>query len=246
MSTLLLRIKGPMQSWGISSKFDTRTTERAPSKSAIVGMIAGALGRRRNEPIDDLNALRFGVRIDDEGKLMRDFQTALAYKDSIRNIPYKNRTVTNRYYLADAAFLVGLEGDDAFLEEIRDALLHPYFPLFLGRRSCPPEGRIVLGLRHVGLMNALQNEPWLNEGLKKQNHTQFQYILDAASGEKEDTLLRDRPLSFNQEKRAFGFRRVVEITRSKSNGCADILPTTEHDPMAQLDACMEEDENVSF
>lgn len=236
MSTLLLRIKGPMQSWGVSSKFDTRTTERAPSKSAIVGMIAGALGRRRNEPIDDLNALRFGVRIDDEGKLMRDYHTAKSVKSAY---------VTHRYYLADAAFLVGLEGDDAFLEEIRDALLHPYFPLFLGRRSCPPEGRIVLGIRHVGLMDALQNEPWLNEGLKKQKNTQLQYILDAASDEKEDTLLRDRPLSFNQEKRQFGFRRVVEKT-TKSNACADPLPTTEHDPMAQLDAYKEENQDVSF
>lgn len=224
MSTLLLRLKGPMQSWGVSSKFDTRTTERAPSKSAIIGMIAGALGRRRNESVDDLCALRFGVRIDDEGKLMRDYHTAKSAKSAY---------VTHRYYLADAAFLVGLEGEDDFLKQIQEALLHPYFPLFLGRRSCPPEGKVVVGIRDSALLDALQNEPWLNEGIKKQQKPSFQYILDALSDERESTILRDKPISFNQEKRQFGYRRVVEISRKTSS--QDISTITKHDPFAQLD-----------
>ena len=226
MSTLLLRLKGPMQSWGVTSKFDTRTTERAPSKSAVVGMLAGALGRRRNDSIDDLTALRFGVRIDDEGKLMRDYHTAKSAKSAY---------VTHRYYLADAAFLVGLEGNYAFLERLQDALLHPYFPLFLGRRSCPPEGKVVLGIRDAALMDALQNEPWLNEDLKRQPKTSFQFILDAAPSEKENTILRDKPISFNQEKRQFGFRRVVEITNTSVN----TETQTNHDVMADIDESKE-------
>lgn len=225
MSTLLLRLKGPMQSWGVSSKFDTRTTERAPSKSAIIGMLACALGRRRNESIDDLNALRFGVRIDDEGKLMRDYHTAKSAKSAY---------VTHRYYLADAAFLVGLEGDDGFIKQIQEALLHPYFPVFLGRRSCPPEGKFVLGIRNTALMDALQNEPWLNEGIKKQHKSSFQYILDALPNERENTIWRDRPISFNQEKRQFGFRRVVEIS-TKASVTDNPVVRTEHDPFTQFD-----------
>ncbi len=225
MSTLLLRLKGPMQSWGVSSKFDTRTTERAPSKSAIIGMLACALGRRRNESIDDLNALRFGVRIDDEGKLMRDYHTAKSAKSAY---------VTHRYYLADAAFLVGLEGDDGFIKQIQEALLHPYFPMFLGRRSCPPEGKVVLGIRNTALVDALQNEPWLNEGIKKQHKSSFQYILDALPNERENTILRDRPISFNQEKRQFGFRRVVEIS-TKTSVTDNPVARTEHDPFAQFE-----------
>ena len=225
MSTLLLRLKGPMQSWGVTSKFDTRTTERAPSKSAIIGMLACALGRHRNESIDDLNALRFGVRIDDEGKLMRDYHTAKSAKSAY---------VTHRYYLADAAFLVGLEGDDGFIKQIQEALLHPYFPMFLGRRSCPPEGKVVLGIRNTALMDALQNEPWLNEGIKKQHKSSFQYILDALPNERENTILRDRPISFNQEKRQFGFRRVVEIS-TKTSVTDNPVARTEHDPFAQFE-----------
>ena len=224
MSTLLLRLKGPMQSWGVTSKFDTRTTERAPSKSAIIGMLACALGRRRNESIDDLNALRFGVRIDDEGKLMRDYHTAKSAKSAY---------VTHRYYLADAAFLVGLEGDDGFIKQIQEALLHPYFPMFLGRRSCPPEGKVVLGIRNTALMDALQNEPWLNEGIKNQHKSSFQYILDALPNERENTIWRDRPISFNQEKRQFGFRRVVEIS-TKASVTDNPVARTEHDPFAQF------------
>ena len=68
MSTLLLRLAAPMQSWGTDSKFEWRRTERAPTKSSVIGLIAAALGRMRNESIDDLKALRFGVRVDKRAK----------------------------------------------------------------------------------------------------------------------------------------------------------------------------------
>ena len=73
MSTLLLRLAAPLQTWGINSKFDIRKTEREPSKSGVVGLLSAALGRRRDEPVDDLNALKFGVRSDKEGELLKDF-----------------------------------------------------------------------------------------------------------------------------------------------------------------------------
>ena len=43
MSTLLLRLAGPMQSWGTDSKFDIRRTGREPSKSGVIGLVAAAL-----------------------------------------------------------------------------------------------------------------------------------------------------------------------------------------------------------
>ena len=58
MSTLLLRLAAPLQAWGINSKFDIRKTEREPSKSGVVGLLAAALGRRRDESLDDLAALK--------------------------------------------------------------------------------------------------------------------------------------------------------------------------------------------
>lgn len=49
MSTLLLRLAGPMQSWGTDSKFDVRRTQREPSKSGVIGLIAAALGIPRQD-----------------------------------------------------------------------------------------------------------------------------------------------------------------------------------------------------
>ena len=51
MAVLLLRLSAPLQAWGTeNSKFEIRKTGREPSKSGIVGLLAAALGIRRNEP----------------------------------------------------------------------------------------------------------------------------------------------------------------------------------------------------
>ena len=60
MATLLLRLAAPMQSWGIDSKFDTRKTNREPTKSGVIGLLAAALGLRRDadQALERLNRLR--------------------------------------------------------------------------------------------------------------------------------------------------------------------------------------------
>ena len=155
MAVLLLRLAGPMQAWGVKSRFTVRATELAPTKSGVVGMLASAVGRRRTDPIEDLLALRFGVRKDQPGSVIRDFHTARTL-DGRESMP-----LSNRYYLADAVFLAGIEGDRALLEGIDEALRHPAFPLYLGRRSCPPTHPVSLGLREAALLDALRAEPWL-------------------------------------------------------------------------------------
>ena len=151
MSTLLLRLAGPMQSWGTDSKFDVRRTGREPSKSGVIGLVAAALGiaRQDRQALQTLNGLRFGVRVDREGALLRDFHTARPEKGT----PY----VTYRYYLSDAEFVAGLESDDrALLARIAQALQAPAFPLYLGRRSCPPVGRVFLKISDEPLEAALR------------------------------------------------------------------------------------------
>lgn len=174
MSTLLLRFAAPLQSWGVDAKFDRRGTQRVPTKSGVIGLVAAALGRRRNEDIADLSALRFGVRIEREGTLLRDYHTAKSEKSVY---------VTHRYYLADAVFLVGLEGDDATLTKIERALNQPMFPLFLGRRSCPPEGKLSLGIRlEKTLLEALREEPRPAEQLRQNGgvqNAQMRIVSDA-------------------------------------------------------------------
>ena len=75
------------------------------------------MGRGRDEPLDDLRGLRFAVRVDQEGELLRDFHTA-------RN--EKTAYITERYYLADAVFLAGFEsGDEEFLRKLDAACALP-------------------------------------------------------------------------------------------------------------------------
>ena len=235
MSTLLLRLAAPLQAWGVDAKFNRRGTERIPTKSGVVGLIAAALGRRRNESTDDLQSLHFGVRVDREGALLHDYHTAKSEKEP----PY----VTHRYFLSDAVFLVGLEGDEKLLSEIEHAVGSPVFPLFLGRRSCPPEGQVSLGIR-IGktLLEALREEPWLvSDWAKKREAPQARLRIVADAGEEDTTahFQRDLPVSFNQTHRRFGFRRVYEsapliVSNSHSRRAVRLRPTA-HDPMTELE-----------
>ena len=78
MATLLLRLAAPLQSWGADSKFETRKTNREPTKSGVIGLLAAALGLRRDDAagLARLNGLHFAVRADREGSLLVDFHTA--------------------------------------------------------------------------------------------------------------------------------------------------------------------------
>ena len=212
MSTLLLRLAGPMQSWGTDSKFDVRRTGREPSKSGVIGLAAAALGvaRQDREALARLAQLRFGVRVDREGAVMRDYQIAKAY----RNPKNPDTYVTHRYYLADAAFTAGLESADRkLLERIGAALREPAFPLYLGRRSCPPTGKVFL---------EITDKP-LEEALRPADGKYVRILLDAAEGE-SGGLVRDVPLSFDPARREYAYRRVREV-----------FAAAEHDPMAELE-----------
>ena len=152
--TLLLRLTGPTQAWGIESRFSIRDTDRVPTKSGVLGLVCAALGKPRDERPGDgfptlasLAALRMGVRVDQPGQLRRDYQTASqiikagATQSRIEkgNPELKETEPSERFYLADAWFTVGLAGDDrALLDRIDRALGAPRWPLGLGRKACPP------------------------------------------------------------------------------------------------------------
>lgn len=230
MSTLLLRLSGPLQAWGTDSKFETRRAGREPSKSGVIGLLAAALGRKRDESIDDLLELRFGVRVDKEGQLLHDYHTA----QMISGKTY----VTHRYYLADATFLVGLESEDQeYLEKIRKALLQPAFPLFLGRRSCVPSLPVTLGIRETNLIDALREEPWqltswMQKKERKKGNQLLRLLVDALPDEKGAVAVKDLPVSFHPEDRRYAYRAVKELPPVVLEVS---LPTeTEHDAMAEL------------
>lgn len=233
MSVLLMRLAGPMQSWGLD-KFERRGTQNMPTKSAVVGMLAAAMGRGRQESVEDLMALKFAVRTDNEGVIIRDFHTA---KEKGKNNPY----VTNRYYLCDALFLVGLEGDEKLLCEIDIALRAPVFPLFLGRRSCPPEGKVSLGIRKRPLTEAMREEPWLLSSWRQRNYWRFhesvlmRLTVDADMEELHYYHINDYAVSFDFARRLHDQRRVSEQRPVEIKGPnAQVDAATGHDAMAEL------------
>lgn len=206
MGTLLLRLAAPLQSWGENSRFEARRTRREPTKSGVIGLLAAALGRRRDEPLDDLKSLRFAVRVDREGELLRDFHTA-------RN--EKTAYVTERYYLADAVFLAGLEsGDEEFLRKLDAALRAPAFPLFLGRRSCPPTPPLSLGVVPEPLAEALaaaplQTSEWARR-FDDKDETPLRAVFDADSVVCGSARLKDLPESFDSRRRLYSYRACEE------------------------------------
>ncbi len=218
MSTLLLRFAAPMQAWGADSRFDICRTNREPTKSGVVGLLAAALGLQRDAPLNELTALRMGVRVDQEGVLLRDFHMV-----ANRNEPEKPY-VTKRYYLCDAVFLVGVfSEDEALMRRLEEAVRCPAFPLFLGRRSCPPEGRVCLGLRAMTLEDALTSEPSLAAHGAFQQNERLRMVLEDPRG---TARLRDMPISFSPFDRQYGYRAAREIWLDQ--------PTNEHDPMREL------------
>lgn len=214
MQTLLLRLAAPLQSWGSSSKFEIRTTEKMPTKSGVVGMLAAALGLGRDSNLSELNVLQFGVRADREGENIIDFHMVHSEKSSY---------VTYRHYLSDAVFLVGLSGKAEVLKELEIALQNPRFPLFLGRRSCPPTLPIVVGIRNLPLETALCKESPLTE--KHDNLMRIQIETDHPNAE----MMQDVPISFNPNvRRVFGYRKCREFFVEFNQN------ETEHDAMLEL------------
>lgn len=205
MHTLLLRLCGPMQSWGVQSRFTVRDTGLEPSKSGVIGLLCAAMGidRADDAALQSLAALRMGVRVDREGVLKMDYHTA---KDVLKaGGGIKETEVSRRYYLADACFLVGLAGDDLpLLRRLHVALKNPVWPLFLGRKAFVPSEPPYLpdGLKeNTDLTIALKTYPSLTNRLSSR---QARLVLEDPDG----YLVRpDQPISFSQ--RRFAPRRLT-------------------------------------
>lgn len=71
--TLLARLTGPLQAWGVASHFERRDSLTHPTKSGFAGMLAAALGWEREADLTRLAALRFATRCDRPGTPVQDF-----------------------------------------------------------------------------------------------------------------------------------------------------------------------------
>lgn len=155
MEYLLFRLYGPLASWGEIAVGESRHTASYPGKSALLGLLAAALGIRRDEEDRQLSltaGYQFAVKVMSTGHLLRDYHTTQA-PDSVGSFVYRTRRdelilgkerlgtiLSSREYRCDALSVVAVRAlDDApfSLHKLCDALIKPKFHLYLGRKSCP-------------------------------------------------------------------------------------------------------------
>ena len=211
-----------MQSWGTRSRFTERDTELEPSKSGVIGLLCAALGLPRSVPVDQipnqLAGLRMGVRVDHEGHMANDYHTAGGGGTGIMRASGKLSTdavLSNRYYLAEADFLGGLEADGlAALERLEAALHSPRWQLFLGRKSFVPSVPVHLpggGIRSSDLQATLEAEPWPLQPIAfargQAVRPRLRYVLEREPGATSEVRM-DQPIGAAFEARSFGPRWV--------------------------------------
>lgn len=212
MKTILLKFAGPLQSWGTGSQFESRSTNRHPSKSAIVGMLAASFGYLRDDQrIEQFNQLDFATRVDQPGELLTDYHIAQKSKaDGKVDQVY----VTNRQYLQDAVFVVALGSDDEdWMAEIEYALRYPYFQPFLGRRSNPLTADFFVGTKSEDVITSLEDLEWqASNWYKRKNSGKVilsiyadAHLIEGAPKQ----MAKDRVISFSQKERLHGYRAIA-------------------------------------
>ncbi|NLF41662.1 MAG: type I-E CRISPR-associated protein Cas5/CasD [Bacteroidales bacterium] len=163
MTSLAMRLEGPMQSWGFDSQFNRRNTGLIPTKSGIAGMICAALGYTRggdkeNSFLLEYNSLKMtAIAIP---RVMKRYFDNKEYDLEVRRIidyhtvegtvrasgsSNANAVITYRQYLNDASFGIVLTGDNKLLNEIGDALKNPVWGIWLGRKNCIPTAPVFAG-----------------------------------------------------------------------------------------------------
>ena len=97
---------------------------------------------------------------------MRDYHTAQNVRRADPTKGTQDTVLSERFYLADADFLVGLEGDRAFLERLDTALRRPVWPLFLGRKAFVPSLPVSEGVTD-GAVNRGSGSPSVAEATSR-------------------------------------------------------------------------------
>jgi CRISPR-associated protein Cas5/CasD subtype I-E len=139
-------------------------------------MILCAMGVPRpkaSEALGPLVSLAMGVRIDRPGTPDWDYHTAgavIGIRQAKGGIKYTATTgepetlLSRREYLLDASFLIALQGHATVIQQAKDALENPVWPVFLGRKCCVPTEPVVAGVGDYGdLPQALETQPYYTD-----------------------------------------------------------------------------------
>lgn len=210
MKSLVLRLEGPLQAWATQSKLGVRDTDREPSKSGVLGLLGAALGmERHNEAmLARLRSLSMAVRVDRSGSLLRDYHTAGggSFRGQANYTVHgtKDCVPSHRYYLQGASFVAALSGEDELIEEGASALANPRWPLFLGRRACPPSAPLLLHTVDGAAEQAVRAAPAAEEIQDER----LRLLVEVDSQDEGAEPRQDVPMSFAEGRRRYAVRYV--------------------------------------
>lgn len=207
MKTVLMRLEGPLQAWSTQSRLGIRDTDPEPSKSGVLGLVGAALGMERTDDtwLSEVAGFEMAVRVDRPGSLLKDYHTAGG--STFRGAPYfvfgtKNTVTSNRYYLQDASFLVGLEAPGEWATRLEGALRDPKWPVFLGRRACPPSKPIL-----EGVVDGSPPEAVAAGAPADRAGPRLRIVVESSEAEGGEPRY-DVPISFRPGERSYGVRYV--------------------------------------
>lgn len=204
MTGFLMHLSAPLQSWGGPADFKVRPTSTSPTRSALTGLIASSLGRPRDHDNTDLAELRYTIRVDRPGHRQMDFHTigggyprelTPPTADGKRKKLGEGTMVTERWYLADAAFTVAVTGPATTTDAAVRALSKPVFAPYLGRRSCPPDAPVLLHANLDDPVAELDRAPLHADRPRNQATIDVTFIYDTAPAPDQPatTTVRDCP-----------------------------------------------------
>lgn len=230
MDYLVFQLYGPFAAWGGVAVGEVRPSDTRPSKSAVLGLVAAALGIRRDQEEDQIklmNSYGFGVKVDCFGIPLTDYHTVQvppstaikgrrlsSRKDEI-GVGDLSTILSYRDYRMDALATVILWARDTAapvpLERMVNALKEPCFIPYLGRKSCPlgwfMEPQII---EADTIIHALEGAVFSKQGeemLPRPERSMLYWDSDGNAGVQEDNEFERRDAVISRKRWLFDNRR---------------------------------------
>ena len=171
---LVFQLTAALAAMGEFAGHERRGSLIWPGRSALTGFLGAALGIRRDGDFAALDLMRMAVAIFEPGAVLRDYHTVQTVPGAAARRPQSrpaalcqagqraNTTITLRDYRMAPLYGVAVWNGD--LPALAQALRHPVFTLYLGRKSCPlaapVDPQIVAAEAPEAALAQLRLPPW--------------------------------------------------------------------------------------
>lgn len=204
---LIFGLSASMAAMGDHAGHERRGSETWPGRSALVGLMGAALGIDRTGDFSNLEALNISVAIFDAGMPLRDFHTIQTVPNAAAKFPNSrpeamqtaglsklNTVLTKRDYRAGVFYGIAVSGAPEILDQVGEALRHPRYQLYLGRKSCSlstPPGPVtrLTATNAEEALQALALPPW------RKTASAHTLVMDAQPGHTDRETRHDRVVS---------------------------------------------------